>query len=155
MDIRSYEAADAGALAQVFYAAVQIGAAEVFTKAQRDAWAPRPPTAEDWAKRLDRLETVVAHGATGPIGFMSVNLDDGDLDLAFVAPEERGTGVAAALYAVIEGRARSAGLRRLQCHASPMARRFFERAGWTVVRPNPVARRGVVLDNWVMEKQLV
>ena len=65
-----------------------------------------------------------------------------------------GTGVAAALYALLEGRARAAGLQTLKTEASELARPFFLRHGWTLIERQNLVREGVSLHNYRMEKQL-
>lgn len=154
MWVRDATPADAGALAAIYYRAVQIGAAEVYSEKQRDAWAGQQPTPERWAERLNGLLTLVADTGTAPIGFMSLRLEDGYLDLAFVDPDHRRTGVSRDIYAVLENRARAAGLTHLSTHASHMAKRFFQREGWQVVNAALVKRGDVTLENWVMEKAL-
>ena len=154
MEYRAAREADAGPLAEVYYRAVHEGAAEAYSKEQRAAWAPSIPSAEAWRHRLEGLSTIVAEEGGQIVGFMSLNPHDGDLDLAFVLPEVRGTGVAKALYAVLEDQARTQGLDRLHTHASHVARPFFEGQGWTVLAENTVERQGVALTNWIMEKRL-
>lgn len=66
----------------------------------------------------------------------------------------RGLGVSDALYAVVENRARSQGISLLQADASHLAKLFFLRQGWTVVRENQVDMSGTVLANWIMNKSL-
>lgn len=39
-------------------------------------------------------------------------------------------------------------------HASITARGFFEKVGWQVVKEQQVERKGVLLTNFVMEKDL-
>jgi GNAT superfamily N-acetyltransferase len=63
-----------------------------------------------------------------PRGFMALNAAESFVDFAYVDPSVRGQGVGAALYAVIEGRARAMGLGRLQTEASRVAEPFFPRA---------------------------
>jgi hypothetical protein len=50
--LRLYRTEDAEGLARVFHEAVQTGAARAYSQAQRDAWSPRPKTAEALHKRL-------------------------------------------------------------------------------------------------------
>jgi len=142
-------------LASVYFRAVREGAAEAYTQEQRKAWAPSLPDTAQWKDRIAGLNTVVAEGERGIVGFMSLNPDDGDLDLAFVVPEAKGTGVAKALYAMVENHARSQKLPRLHTHASHVARPFFEGQGWTVRRDNKIERQGVSLTNWIMDKTLI
>lgn len=154
MVIRTARAEDADALAQIYYDAVRIGAAPAYSQAQRAGWATHRPSAANWANRLDGLLTLVA-GQDGLLtGFMSMRMSDGYLDLAFVTPDARRTGVAVALYDAIETRARAAKLSRVFSHASSMAKPFFERSGWRVIKAQQVDRGGITLDNWLMEKSL-
>ena len=97
----------------------------------------------------------MAVAADGPVGFMTLNPDTGYLDLAFVLPELMGKGVAATLYAMLESRARAAGLTRLTTEASLLSEPFFLREGWRLVRRQEVERSGARLSNALMEKSLV
>ena len=73
---------------------------------------------------------------------MTLDLSTGWLDFAYVAPEAMGQGVAETLYAVLEGRARAAGLTRLETEASLLAERFFARRGWRIEKRQEVERNG-------------
>lgn len=154
LTIRDFRDGEALALAQVFHDAVQRGAAGPYDQAQRDAWCRRPPTGAGWSARLAQAQTVVAELSDTPVGFMSLDMQSGLIDLAYVAPEMRGTGVAEALYAVLEGRARVAGQARLHAEASHLAERFFLRRGWRLVARQAVDRGGVSIPNARMEKLL-
>ncbi len=150
--IRPYRAADAKPLALVFHRAVRRGTAEHYTLAQRLAWSPWVQRGQAWHERLARIETVVAETPSGPVGFMALDLSDGFLDFAYVDPAVRGQGVAAELYAVLEARALTAGLTRLQTEASRVAEPFFRARGWVVLHRQRVRRNGVRLPNAVMER---
>jgi putative acetyltransferase len=154
MIVRDAAAGDMDALGEVFFRAVHIGAAEAYCEAQRTAWAGAQPSGEAWAKRLEGLLTLVADAGEGPLGFMSVREGDGYLDLAFVQPEQRGQGIAAAIYAILENRMRAAKVARLHTQASHMAKPFFERQGWVTIRANHAQMGDQCLDNWIMEKTL-
>jgi len=151
MWIRNARLEEAAALAEVFWRAVREGSSP-YPEAARAAWAPEPPSAHDFAARLEGLETVVAEAA-GITGFMAMDAG-GYLDMAFVLPAQRGQGVADQLLAVLESRARARRLPLLTTRASLMARSFFARQGWQVVAPDPVTRAGVVLDRFEMRKPL-
>ncbi|WGH79090.1 GNAT family N-acetyltransferase [Jannaschia ovalis] len=142
--VRRGGAADAVALARIFWRAVHEGAAPRYDAAQRAAWLPAPPAPAAFADRLAPQAVVVADGRDDPIGFMTLG-PSGHLDPAYVLPEWRGTGLADALLAVLLNHAATAGLTRLTTRASDMARPFFARHGWQVVAPAPRIRAGVVL----------
>lgn len=152
--IRSYAEGDAPRLAGIFHRAVHEGAANRYSEAERKAWSPVRPDTRSWQLRLSEAETVVAETDAGPVGFMSLDLSRAYVDLAFVLPEVMGTGVAAALYCVLEGRARAHGLTVLTTEASLLAEPFFLRQGWRVIRRQEVERSGVLLRNAAMEKAL-
>ena len=153
--IRSYVPDDAPELAKVFHRAVREGAATKYSLDERQAWSPDLPSGPSWHDRLTRSETVVAEMDRRPIGFMTLDIPRAYLDLAFVVPEVMGQGVADAIYAVLEGRARVAGLTRMTTEASLLAEPFFERQGWRLVARQKVERLGMQLSNAVMEKSLV
>jgi len=158
MRIRPFEPADASQCAALFYRAVHEGAAEKYSDAQRRAWAPAVPSAAAFAERLGDAATFVAEGPGAPDeraieGFMSL-FDYGYLDMAFVAPERRGTGLALRLYTAIEEHARGCGISRLTTHASLLAKPFFARRGWQVAEPESVGRDGVLIPRFLMVRHL-
>lgn len=151
--IRDAVAGDYAALGQIFYDAVHIGAAEHYSVVERAAWMPEVPTADGLRTRMEGTLVFVADRDEIIEGFMSLTTD-GVVDMAYVRPDLRGRGVAFALYRVIEDAAKTRGLDRLKTFASHLAKPFFLRQGWHVMRPNRIERRGVSLHNWVMEKEI-
>lgn len=154
MLIREASAKDSAPLAEVFFNAVQIGAAGAYAQDQRDAWAARQPSADHWAKRLEGLLTLVAQDGKRVVGFVSMRMDDGYLDLAFVHSDFAGRGIGGNLCAVLENRARVAGLKRLTVQASDLLKPVLDKRGWSVVEENQVHLGDVILRNWSMEKAL-
>lgn len=157
MRLRRFYETDAAACGALFYRAVHEGAAEHYTPEQRAAWAPwqvpPPEVLERLAARLCEEITWVAEEQDALQGFMSLRID-GYLDMAFVAPERRRTGLAGQLYEKIEAAARDLGLTRLNTEASHLARHFFARRGWQLDAAQQVERRGVLIPNFRMSKAL-
>jgi len=147
--IRRFRDADAAATARVFYDTVHHATQDFYDDAQRKAWAPRVPDLEPWLARIRPQTAFVAERNGKVIGFMTLR-GDGYIDLAYVAPDVVGKGVAKALYDAILADAGNAGLARLTSEASHLARRFFERQGWRVVEEQSVLRNGVALTNFRM-----
>lgn len=152
--IRPCRVTDLPGLAALYHRAVHEGAAAHYDAAQRAAWSPAPPQDEAWSRRLIEAQTIVAERAGHPLGFMTLDVASGWIDFAYVAPEAMGQGVAETLYAVLEGRARAAGLACLETEASVLGERFFARRGWRVVHRREVERHGVRLPNALMAKAL-
>ena len=153
MRIRLVRPDDAAALAALFYDSVHRGARDAYDTAQRRSWAPRVPETAAWRARLGDHTGFVAERDGDPIGFMTLRAD-GRIDLAFVAPDAIGQGVAKALYDEILREAVRAEMPRLHAEASLMARPFFERQGWVVIAPETVVRDGVSIPRFRMEKRI-
>ena len=151
--VRDAGPADAEALGELFLLSVREGAAPRYTASERAAWMPAQPTGAAWADRLAKLDVVLAEEQEKKLGFMSLGAD-GYVDLAFVHPDARGTGVADALYAVLHSRALAANIPRLTTHASLMARSFFARHGWEVEKAETVSRGQEKLKRFEMQKYL-
>ena len=152
MWIRQFAASDAAACAALFYRGVREGARERYSDEARAAWCPEVPATESFCAKLSAQHCYVADDGAVQ-GFMSLT-DAGYLDMAYVAPEMRGVGVAAQLYAVILNKAHALGLSRLTTHASRYAQPFFGRQGWEIVTPEEVERNGVLIHRFAMQKTL-
>ncbi|NNE88096.1 MAG: GNAT family N-acetyltransferase [Silicimonas sp.] len=151
--LRSCASEDADALGDIFYRAVHEGAASRYTAEERAAWVSEVPRGAAWAAKLAASDCVVAESGGVLVGFMS--RQGAHFDMAYVVPEIKGTGVAGVLCAVLEGRARAAGVTVMSVEASHLAEPFLARRGWQLLRRQVVERRGVRLANCVMEKQLI
>jgi putative acetyltransferase len=151
--IRRFTRKDAAATAQLYFDAVRIGGLGPYSEAETVAWAPEIPETEAWRERLSAQNTFIAEQAVKIVGFLAID-DTGYIDLAFVAPEVQGQGVAFTLYKAAENQAIQQGLSRLTAHASLLAHPFFLRQGWTALEEERVERHGEVLRRFYMEKHL-
>lgn len=148
--VRNFRSEDVGQLADLFMLAVHVGAQDVYTKEQRDAWAPHRPNLNEWSDRLNNQVVFVAEQQGRIVGFMAMELA-GKIDLAFVEPNAMGRGVASCLYKAILRKARSLDLSVLTTEASFLAKRFFEKHGWQIIRQQTIERQGIELTNFLME----
>ena len=151
--IRPYRRADADVTASLFHETVRHATDLGYSAEQRAAWAPDVPEIRPWHARLSNAITLVAEDESGVTGFMSLE-ESGHLDLAFIRADRLGSGVAKALYDELIEQARAAGAIQLTTDASRMARRFFERQGWRLIREQQQIRRGVELTNFRMSLDL-
>ncbi len=150
MLVREMQADDADLLERVMYDAVHIGAAGAYSSEQRAAWLPAPPTGPAWRDRLFGQTCLVAEVEGVVLGFMTLS-GDGLIDLAFVHPDHIGRGVAYALYQAVLEQAKAFKIPCLRTEASLMAKPFFTRQGWHVVKQQKVDCHGVQLTNFLME----
>lgn len=151
--VRALRDDDVPALCRLFHDSVHRGAVAHYDARERAAWSPAVPDAARWRRRLAGQIGFVAECDGAIAGFMTAS-PDGRVDLAYVAPDRIGAGVAAALYDRLEAALRAQGARVLTTSASRMARGFFLRRGWAAVADDPVIRNGVRFDNLAMTKKL-
>ncbi|WP_231517059.1 GNAT family N-acetyltransferase [Marinobacterium lacunae] len=86
-------------------------------------------------------------------GFIELDTD-GHIDCTYTHPDFQRMGVASTLYEYLLEEASTRKIKRLYVEASLIAKPFFERRGFSVVRKNEVQRNGVTLVNFSMEKHL-
>ena len=150
MTLRPYREEDLKEILSLFYRSVHELAAEDYTPAQLDAWAPSDPDEEGWRCSLAAHYALVAEEDGRIVGFGDL---DGDyLDRLYVLPEMKGRGAGSLLCGALEERARAAGEKRMTAFSSRTALSFFAGRGYAVLRENTVERRGRYLINYKVEK---
>lgn len=148
MNIRPYRSSDCPALAELFYETVHTVNAAHYTPDQLNAWADGKVDLEAWDSSFREHYTLVAEEEGKILGFGDIAAD-GYLDRLYVHRLHQRQGVAAALCDRLEQTVE--GL--IVTHASITARPFFEARGYRLVKQQQVERHGVLLTNFVMEKQ--
>ena len=134
---------------KLFYDTVHTVNAADYTSEQLDAWAPKDMDASVWDASLKRHYAVVAVEEGKIIGFGDIDAD-GYLDRLYVRAEYIGKGVGTAICDRLESAVRG----NTVTHASVTARLFFEKRGYVVVKEQQVERKGILLANYIMEKQV-
>ena len=148
MFIRPYRSADCPALAELFYETVHTVCARDYTPEQLDAWATGEVDLAAWDVSFLAHRTLAAVEGETIVGFADMD-GSGYLDRLYVHRDFQRRGVASALCDALEA---ASAAETFTTHASRTARPFWEHRGWRVVREQTVLRRGVALNNYVMEK---
>lgn len=151
IEIQTYSAEYAGAVADLFHAAVHAIDPALYDAAQKAVWAPTPPDYPFWARRLEKKQPWLAIVDGSLAGFIELDAD-GHIDCTYVHPDFQHRGVATALYCQLEAVALKRGMKRLYVEASRVAEPFFMRQGFQRITENRVQRQGVTLLNFTMEK---
>lgn len=149
MTIRKYRSEDCAALAALFYDTVHSVNRRDYTQEQADAWATGEVDLAAWDASLSAHLTLIAEENGRILGFADMDRT-GYLDRLFIHKDAQGRGIATALCDALE---QAVGGRFLT-HASITARPFFEKRGYRVMQEREVERRGIMLKNFVMEKDL-
>lgn len=138
----------------MFLAAVTQTAAVDYSPEQIAAWArPDERRLADWDQAMRSRNSYVAVIESDVLGFSDVS-EEGYIDMMFVDPRHSRRGVAAALLAVIEARARDLGARQLAADVSITGRPFFELNGFAVTAEQHPVAAGVQMTNFHMVKPL-
>lgn len=148
MIIREYKPSDCRELANLFYNTVHTVNAKDYTKEQVDAWATGNVNLEKWNQSLQEHDSIVAEQDGMIMGFGDID-KTGYLDRLFVHKDYQRQGVATAICDKLELKIPGTVI----THASITARPFFEKRGYTIIREQQVERQGIVLTNFVMEKE--
>ena len=136
MRIRAYGPGDLAAIARLFHQTVHGVGARYYEREQLDAWAPGDLDPAAWEPRLARNFARVAEEDGAVVGFAELS-PEGLVDMLYVHKDHQGRGVASALLAELESRARAAGHARLTTNASRVAKPFFQRRGFAVLDDGP------------------
>ncbi len=152
--LRPYAEGDAAATLRVFTDAITQTASDDYSAEQIEAWA-RPGRRDlgAWHDAMANRRSIVAEMDGRVVGFSDVS-DQGYIDMMFVAPEQRGNGIARLLLDWDAEQARSSGAAALTADVSRTARPFFERNGFTVTAEQRPVKEGVELVNFAMRKPL-
>lgn len=134
--IRRFQEGDAGPTHDVFYDAVRVGAASHYREADLIDWAPAREMPDDWGDWLGGHFTVVGEVEGRVAGFFMLE-QTGYLNMAFVRPEYRRSGLAQRLYDAILDEARRQSMPRLTVWASRLAQPFLRRNGWVIDHDPP------------------
>lgn len=149
MEIREYVPSDCERLAKLFYDTVHSVNAADYTKEQTDAWADGNVDIAAWNESFMKHYTVVAMHDGDIAGFGDID-KTGYLDRLYVRGDLQRRGAASAICDALES---SVGTGKVTAHVSITARAFFEKRGYAVLREQQVERHGVLLTNYVMEKE--
>ena len=149
MVLRKYETADCGELERLFYETVHTINVADYTKEQLDAWASENVDMEEWDRLFREHDSVIAVEGGTITGFGDMDRD-GYLDRLYVHKDYQRKGIATAICDRLERAVQG----KIVTHASVTAKPFFEKRGYRVMRKQQVFRRGIVLVNFVMEKDI-
>ena len=152
MELKTYRQEDLVFILELFYKTVHTINAADYTKRQLDAWAPEKPDREKWEQSLSAHYALIAREGGKLLGFGDI-MRDGYLDRLYVAADFQGRGVGTALLAALEEYAFGHGAERIATYASLTAKPFFEKSGYRMTEEHFAARKGVVLQNFLMMKE--
>ncbi len=153
MEIRRFKAGDEAALFRVFFSAVHGIASRDYTREQIDAWAPADIAPELWAQHMSTLRPFVVETDGEAVGYADIQ-PSGRIEHFFVSGSYPRRGVGTLLMSRIHEEAKLLGVGELRSEVSKTAEPFFVLHGFQVLERRFPVRRGVMLQNALMQKDL-
>lgn len=136
--IRKYKSSDCQEITELFYNTVHSINKKDYTQEQLDVWATKNIDIEKWDTSFLKNYTVVAES-------------DGYLDRLYVHKDFQRMGIATMICDELENKVKG---KAIYTHASITAKIFFIKRGYKVIKQQLVEREGILLENYVMEKEV-
>lgn len=153
MIIRRYKTEDCPEIIQLFYDTVHTVNVKDYNPDQLDAWASKDDDISKWDKSLSANYTIVLESDSIIIGFGDLD-STGYFDHLFVHKGFQSQGIATLIVNEIERYARKNNILIITTEASITAKPFFIKRGYRVIQQQTVERKGQMLINFLMRKQL-
>ena len=150
MELRCYQSEDLPAMAALFYETVHHVNAKDYSPEALDAWADGTVDLNAWDQSFRAHVSLVAVEGKKLLGFADMAAN-AYLDRLYVSCSAQRQGVATALVQALQARVQ---VQYYVTHASITAVPFFKSMGYHVVRAQTVERKGVLLTNFIMEKEV-
>lgn len=140
-------------IVDLFHLAVHSIDPVIYSLEEQEAWAPTPPNYTKWSLRLKKTKPFLAIVDYKLVGFIELD-NNGHIDCLYTHPSNQREGVASALFNHLLVHAKNMNLQYLYVEASYLAKEFFEKQGFKVVKQNKVIRNDVILSNFTMIRKL-
>ena len=152
--IRDYQPQDSKALAKIFENAILAIDNRIYSTSQKQAWIGNHSD-EFWQHRFEKTLPFMAVIGDRVVGFIEFGFDDGigEIDCFYIEPKFQQQGVVQALFEKVLEVAKLNDIKEIRVFASHIAKPFFAKQGFKVIRENSVVRSNVTLENWLMVKQ--
>ncbi|MDF1696883.1 MAG: GNAT family N-acetyltransferase [Saprospiraceae bacterium] len=141
-------------ITNLFKNTIQNVALKDYSAQEITSWSEGAKNTDNWLKRIDTHYFLLVKIEDVLVGMGSLD-SNGYLDVIYVHHDYQGHGIASDLLRRMEEKAKSDGHRFITSDVSITAKPFFLHKGYTLVKPQLVLCRGVVLRNYHVQKQLV
>lgn len=149
MEIKEYQSKDCLEMFKLFYDTVHTINAQDYSKVQLEAWANHSIDLEKWNESFLKNHTLVAWNDNQIVGFGDIS-NEGYLDFLYVHKDYQEQGIASALCNELEKKVKG----KIITHASITAKPFFEHRGYRIITSQRVERKGILLVNYIMQKEV-
>ena len=153
LSVRPAKEQDSEQLLELYRQTIRTVNRNDYNKMQIRAWARDELETSAFEAYIARCKPFVVTNQTQILGYSDLQAD-GLIDHFYCHHQAQRQGVGSVLMQTIINKAQEADICRLYSYVSITAKPFFLHFGFNVVRPNQADIRGVVLDNYLMERVL-
>lgn len=151
--IRPAVIADVNKMQRLFYNTISTIGIQRYTESQIKAWTKNAHDMGYWMEKFDKNNFYVAVLNGEIVGFISLD-KTGYIDYIYIHHNYQGQGIANALFLKIESIAKESGTRVLTSDVSYIAKPFFEKKGFVVLKKNEIEVDGEILINFSVKKMI-
>lgn len=144
---------DLDEITHLFSFTIRSVASKDYSAQEIASWSEGAKNTDNWLKRIDTHYYLLVKVNDILAGMASLD-KSGYLDVIYVHPNHQGEGIASSLLDKMEKRAQYDGHSVIKSDVSITAKPFFLKKGYSVIKPQLVLCRGVVLRNYHVEKKL-
>ena len=148
-----YKEEDCEEIYELFYNTVHSVNLKDYGQDQLDAWAPKEIDIAEWGKSFLQHHSVVAEKNNIIIGFGDID-KTGYLDRLYVHKDYQGIGVATMIISDLEKYASNKNVKTITTYASITLKPMLEKRGYVTLKAQTVERKGQLLTNFHMIKNL-
>jgi len=154
ISIMPAEEVDLDAAGKLIYDSIHGLAHTHYSEEQIKAWAPEPYAGDRAKQRFADQLFFIASDPEGMAALMTLTQEH-YLDFAYAHPRTKGRGAASQTYATLETFAEAQGVKSITSDVSFVARPFFEKRGYKVLKRQFPIANGVELTNFNVRKDLI
>lgn len=137
-------------IVRLFHETVHTACSGQYTPNELEAWAPGDIDPAVWCEGLRNTYMLLAFDGDILAGFGNVDIPASYIDRLYVAVPYIGKGVGKLLLTSLESKLDDIAY----VHSSDTALPFFKGRGYSLIKENHEERRGVIIRNWYMYRNL-
>lgn len=138
---------------EVFLHAINQIADKKYSKEQIMAWSQSINDENRWVNMIQEEHWIGAFDDLNLLGFIGFR-EPNYVNMLYVSPTVSRSGIATKLFNELFRTIDLTNQSLIETHASEIARPFFEKQGFKVIKKNWVSRNGVQLHNYLMRLSL-
>lgn len=153
MNIRKYNKTDNNEIFDLFYNTVHNINTKDYSEEQVNVWAKKNTDIDSWCEKFEDTYAIIAEEDNKIVGFSNID-KDGYLDMLYIHKDYQQKHIASSLLNTIEKYSLDNNIKNIRTYASITAKGFFLKNNFNLLNSNIVVRDHILLENYLMEKEM-